>query len=170
MKFKQCAIDGVKIYELKSLEDSRGSFREIFRTEWFEELFRDEIQMNCSVSAQGTLRGLHYHRRQTDIWIPIIGRMTGGFADTRKDSDTYGKSFTLSLDSENVEYVVIPPGVAHGYYAEVESTLIYVVNKYYDGSDEFGIAWDDPILGLDWKAETPILSDRDKKNKPFKWR
>ncbi len=169
MKFRKCAIDGLLICELKAFEDSRGLFREIFRTEWFEELFEHKIQMNCTVSAEGSLRGLHYHKKQTDIWIPITGRMTAGFADAREDSETFGKSLILPIDPGKTECVIIPPGIAHGYYAEVESMLIYVVNKYYDGTDEYGIAWDDPVLALDWNAAEPILSDRDRQNKPFNW-
>jgi dTDP-4-dehydrorhamnose 3,5-epimerase len=39
-----------------------------------------------------------------------------------------------------------------------------VVNRYYDGSDEFGLAWDDPELGIDWGTASPVLSRRDMSN------
>jgi dTDP-4-dehydrorhamnose 3,5-epimerase len=38
------------------------------------------------------------------------------------------------------------------------------VTNEYDGSDELGIAWDDPDLGLEWPDSEPILSERDKQN------
>ena len=39
-----------------------------------------------------------------------------------------------------------------------------MVDAYYDGADEFGIAWDDPDLGISWPTADPILSDRDRSN------
>jgi dTDP-4-dehydrorhamnose 3,5-epimerase len=42
--------------------------------------------------------------------------------------------------------------------------LIYVVDNYYRGDDEFGVAWNDSDLGLRWGVESPILSPRDAAN------
>ena len=43
--------------------------------------------------------------------------------------------------------------------------LFYLVDSYYDGTDEWGVAWDDPDVGLDWGIEgVPILSPRDQNN------
>ena len=36
--------------------------------------------------------------------------------------------------------------------------------NFYDGSDELGIAWNDPDLGISWPEEEPILSERDQQN------
>jgi dTDP-4-dehydrorhamnose 3,5-epimerase len=38
------------------------------------------------------------------------------------------------------------------------------VDNYYNGGDEFGVAWNDPELGLDWGITDPILSPRDQEN------
>jgi len=38
------------------------------------------------------------------------------------------------------------------------------VDRYFDGTDEWGIAWDDPELGIDWPTADPVLSERDRKN------
>ena len=64
----------------------------------------------------------------------------------------------------------IPPGVAHGFYSVTDLTLIYVVDNYYDGADELGVAWNDPSLGLDWglaHGVEPVLSERDATNLPL---
>jgi dTDP-4-dehydrorhamnose 3,5-epimerase len=42
--------------------------------------------------------------------------------------------------------------------------MTYLVDQYYDDSDEQGIRWDDPALGIEWGASDPILSVRDQKN------
>ena len=66
--------------------------------------------------------------------------------------------------------MTIPTGVAHGFLALTDLTLLYLVTNEYDGSDELGFAWDDPAVGVPWPpvAATsdgrPILSDRDRSN------
>jgi dTDP-4-dehydrorhamnose 3,5-epimerase len=42
--------------------------------------------------------------------------------------------------------------------------MTYLVDRYYDNSDEKGIRWDDPALGIDWGTRDPILSPRDQEN------
>jgi dTDP-4-dehydrorhamnose 3,5-epimerase len=45
--------------------------------------------------------------------------------------------------------------------------MTYLVDEYYDNSDELGILWNDPALGVDWGAVDPILSKRDQANPPI---
>ena len=162
-------IEGVTTIALSYYPDRRGSFRELFRREWLPDLFDDQFQINCSISHRGVLRGLHYHLRQTDLWIPVSGSLRTGLVDTRRDSATYGASVTLDMSAETPYGLLIPPGVAHGYLALTELTLAYVVDRYYDASDEHGIAWNDPGPALDWGVDDPILSSRDRENTSFDW-
>ena len=62
------------------------------------------------------------------------------------------------MGEENQVGVFIPVGVAHGFVALTDVTLIYVVDNYYSGADELGVAWNDPTLGLSWGVEAPIIS------------
>jgi dTDP-4-dehydrorhamnose 3,5-epimerase len=62
----------------------------------------------------------------------------------------------------------IPIGVAHGLVTLEETTLIYVVDNYYDGDDEFGVIWNDPDLNVAWEVSNPTLSPRDQKNPRLK--
>jgi dTDP-4-dehydrorhamnose 3,5-epimerase len=39
----------------------------------------------------------------------------------------------------------------------------------YDGSDEYGIAWNDPALNLAWQLEDPVVSEKDAGNPPLEW-
>lgn len=167
MKKEECGINGVYLFELNSLQDDRGSFCEIFRKEWISDIFDTQIQMNYSRSESGVLRGLHYHRNQTDLWIPVQGRIIAGLADIRKESPTYGVSLSIEFDGSRPRGLLIPPGVAHGYAAHTDMTLIYVVNRYFDNTDEYGIAWNDPGFAIEWGLEKPFLSERDKNNAPF---
>lgn len=42
--------------------------------------------------------------------------------------------------------------------------VTYLVDRYYDAPDEFGVAWNDPEIGIDWGIGDPVLSARDGAN------
>jgi dTDP-4-dehydrorhamnose 3,5-epimerase len=157
-------IAGVYQVELKSFADARGQFEEIFRKEWFPQSSWQAIQSNRSESAAGVLRGLHFHRRQVDYWFLIEGVIRAGLADLRRSSPTHGAAELVEFSADEELGLFIPAGVAHGFLAVTDATLIYFVNNYYDGVDEFGVAWDDPDIGLGWGVARPILSARDRDN------
>lgn len=157
-------ITGVKIVNLNAIGDERGRFTETFRTEWFPERAWSQIQSNRSDSIAGVLRGLHYHFSQVDYWYVLQGRIRIGLADLRLASPTYGASAVLDVSGDVPQGIFIPSGVAHGYLALTAATIIYVVDQFYNGSDELGIAWNDPDLAVDWAISDPILSARDQNN------
>jgi dTDP-4-dehydrorhamnose 3,5-epimerase len=76
---------------------------------------------------------------------------------------------TLVLDGEEPAVLYIPPGVAHGFLALTDVDLIYWVSEEYDGTDEFGVAWNDPTLAVPWGIDQPILSRRDRENPELRW-
>jgi dTDP-4-dehydrorhamnose 3,5-epimerase len=87
--------------------------------------------------------------------------------DLRPESPAYLQGTTVEMGESNRIGLFVPTGVAHGFYALTDVTLTYLVNNYYDGSDELGVAWDDPALGVPWEAQSPVLSARDLKNPPL---
>ncbi len=157
-------ISGVKIAHLRAFADERGRFMETFRKEWFPERSWESVQTNRSDSRAGVLRGLHYHFRQIDYWYVTAGRIQVGLADLRRSSPTFRTSQTLELGGDNQLGVFIPCGVAHGFVALTDATLTYLVDNYYSGADEFGVAWNDPELAVAWTIAAPILSGRDQMN------
>ncbi len=157
-------IAGVKLVQLKTFDDSRGRFREIFRKKWFPQSQWLSVQSNHSESKTGVLRGLHYHHRQADYWYVIHGRIRAGLVDLRKTSETFRASMSIELNHRNPQGLYIPTGIAHGFVALEETNLLSIVDNYYDGEDEFGIAWNDPKLGIRWGVEDPIISSRDQEN------
>jgi len=158
------AIFGVVLVDLDPREDDRGLFAELFRFDRLNLAYRP-AQANLSVSRAGVLRGLHYHHSQYDYWIPMGGRLRVGLADLRRGSATWKASMTLDLDAAHPQGLLIPAGVAHGYFALEDAKLLYLVEQVYDGSDEWGVAWDDPDLAVAWDLNgVPVLSDRDHNN------
>ncbi len=172
------ALPGVRYGALACHSDARGSFREL----WREDSTARYVQANLSTSVAGVLRGLHLHRRQLDYWVVMSGRAFVALVDVRRllegsageageagvTGEAGGVVETRELRSD--EWVVIPAGVAHGFLALEPLQLLYLVTNQYDGSDEFGFAWDDPAVGVPWppvagaSLDGPIVSDRDASN------
>ena len=157
-------IPGVKTVEFRIFGDERGQFMETFRKEWFPERTWEIIQSNRSISSAGVLRGLHYHHLQVDYWQVMQGRIRVGLADLRPTSPAFGQVEMIDMDAATPMGLFIPVGVAHGFYAQTATTLLYLVDNYYTGSDELGVAWNDPDLALDWGIGAPELSARDQAN------
>ena len=158
-------IRGVMTVPLQAYGDERGRFMETFRKEWFPQVNWDRLQSNRSDSAAGVLRGLHYHFKQVDYWLAIRGRIRVGLVDLRRSSPTFLQSASFDMGEGKLLGLFIPEGVAHGFAALTDCTLLYIVNNYYDaGADEYGIAWDDPQAAIDWGLAAPALSQRDQNN------
>ena len=158
-------ITGVFLVSIDAHPDDRGSFSEIYRREWIRD-GPEMVQANLSVSRPGVLRGLHFHREQSDYWLLLSGVEFVGLYDLRRGSPSEGRKLEILLDLEEGPRrgLFIPPGVAHGFFAKTEVELLYLVDRYFTGEDEHGIAWNDADVGIEWPSRNPILSDRDRAN------
>jgi dTDP-4-dehydrorhamnose 3,5-epimerase len=161
-------ITGVYVVEPSIHGDDRGIFVETYRREWFPN-GREMVQGNRGDRRRGCVVGLHYHLHQADYWYVPDGSARVVLHDLREGSPTEGGTLTLDLGhrpdgSHDHRGVFIPPGVAHGFAALSDMTITYLVDGYYNASDELGVAWDDPEIGADWGIPGPILSKRDQDN------
>jgi dTDP-4-dehydrorhamnose 3,5-epimerase len=162
------SIPGVLTRNLTAIADARGAFMEIWRASWSTPLAATFRQANLSRSEPNVLRGMHFHERQSDLWIVLEGRSSVALADLRpaiRDPRTPTSSEHLEMKAGSALF--IPEGVAHGFLALDRLELLYLVTNEYDGSDEHGFAWDDPSAGITWPIEAPIVSDRDRSNPPL---
>ncbi len=157
-------IQDVQIVQLKSYADERGRFLETFRKEWFPQRSWDNIQTNRSDSQANVLRGLHYHHRQVDYWYVPFGTLRAALFDMRPNSPTYKAVQTIEMGETNEIGLFIPIGVAHGFVSLTPATLMYLVDNYYDSTDEYGVLWNDPAVNMPWGVTNPILSGRDAEN------
>ena len=153
---RSSAIEGVVVVTPKVFGDDRGRFVETFRAEWVPEA-APMVQGNRADRTRGALVGLHYHRFQADYWYVPFGRALAALHDLRASSSTDGASLTLEIGEHDHRAVYIPPGVAHGFTSLTDTTITYLVDRYYDPADELGVAWDDPVLGIDWPFADPVL-------------
>lgn len=155
---------GVQLRSLETHVDDRGEFTELFRQQWPTEV--DPVQWNFVRSFEGVLRGVHVHVMHDDYLILVAGRATVGLRDFRTGSETNGLAYTVDLDAERLQAIVIPHGVAHGFLFVTDAAHVYAVSRYWDPDDELACRWDDPDLGIDWPLRPTLVSDRDRQALP----
>ena len=151
--------DGVEVLRLQPHPDERGVFTELFRDSWG--LAVAPVQWNAVRSERNVLRGVHVHWRHSDFLTVVAGRATIGLHDLRHGSPTEGAGTTVELAAESPQAIVIPTGVAHGFYFHEPSIHVYAVTHDWDPADELGCRWNDPELQIPWPCSHPMLSERD---------
>jgi len=150
---------GVSLRQLPSEQDGMGKTTALYRRDW--PLNLAPVQWNLVSNRPNTLRGVHVHHTHWDYLCLLSGEMLLGLHDMRPHSATYRRAVLHRLAGDTPTSIVIPPGVAHGFYFALESTHCYAVSQYWNPSDELGCRWDDPMLGLAWPTSDPLLSPRD---------
>jgi dTDP-4-dehydrorhamnose 3,5-epimerase len=156
--------------------DARGAFLEWFRADRFEEMTGhrfDLAQANCSVSAVGTVRGIHFAElppSQAKYVMCANGAILDVVVDIRVGSATFGEWDSVCLDDENRKAVYLSEGLGHAFIALDDNTVVnYLCSAPYAPGREhgvnpldhaIGIAW--PRKGRDGRAFDMLLSDKDR--------
>lgn len=169
MKIEETFIKDLVIVEPIVFGDERGYFFESYSKTKFEDLGIniEFIQDNHSFSKKGTLRGLHYQNppfAQTKLIRVLDGEIVDVVVDLRKNSSSYGKSFSVKLSAENKKQLLVPKGFAHGFSVISETaSVMYKCDQNYNKSSEGGIRFDDPSLNIDWgiNLSDAIVSEKD---------
>lgn len=98
----------------------------------------------------------------------VRGAVLDVAVDIRKNSPTCGKHIAVELNDRNGLQLWIPPGFAHGFAVLEEGTVFaYKCTAYYHKESDRVLLWNDPALGIDWKLNHPVLSEKDKQGIPF---
>ena len=151
--------------------DSRGLFFEWFTDPAFEAFAGhrfDLHQANCSVSAAGVLRGVHFAQvppSQAKYVTCLRGSVFDVVVDIRVGSPTFGKWDAVVLDDQRRRTVYLSEGLGHAFLAlEDDSTVMYLCSAGYAPDREHTINALDPALDIAWPAVDgePIISDRDR--------
>jgi len=168
---ENCHIEGLKVITPQVFGDNRGYFMESYHKQAYTEAGIDAefVQDNQSSSKKGVLRGLHFqiNHPQAKLVRVITGEVYDVAVDMRKGSPTYGQWYGVILSEENHKQFFLPEDFAHGFlvlsdYAE----FCYKVTDFYNPSDEGGIIYNDPDIGVEWpipEGMELILSEKDTK-------
>ncbi len=176
MNFIKTEIDGVVIVEPRVFEDARGYFFESYNEAEFvaNGITNKFVQDNQSKSSYGVVRGLHCQlgeHAQAKLVRVLQGKVLDVAVDIRPESPTFGKHVAVELSAENKRQLFIPRGFLHGFSVlSEEAVFAYKCDNLYCKDAEFGIRFDDPEIGIDWKvpADKIITSEKDRIAKGLK--
>lgn len=158
------AISGCYSLSFPIFSDDRGSFYKLFHESalgaYLPGFLPREIYL--TTSTQGVLRGMHFQIPPNDhskVVICLSGRVNDVLLDLRPGIE-FGKVASVELSPEGYNAILIPKGVAHGFYAhENNSSLLYLVETVHSPDNDRGVLWNS--FEYDWPNDTPILSERD---------
>ena len=161
MNFKETNFRDLFLVEYFSMIDDRGFFMKPWVKSEIEKYFGDNRETYFSSSEKGTLRGLHYQEEssaQGKFVVCLKGSIEDFSTDLRKDSETYGKTFRTTIEPGK-NAVIVPPGFAHGIFANEDSIIVNFCSQDYDPDSEKGILWSSvsELKGLKVKS----ISDKD---------
>jgi dTDP-4-dehydrorhamnose 3,5-epimerase len=175
MRYRPLRVPGAFEIVPRQFGDPRGVFLEWFKSSAFEEAVGHPLdlqQANCSVSAAGVVRGVHFADvppGQAKYVTCAKGAVLDVVVDVRVGSPTFGVWDSVLLDDVDRRAVYLGEGLGHAFMAlEDASTVLYLCSTGYDPSRERGIDPLDPEIGIEWPGTdrhgnpvSPLLSDKD---------
>jgi dTDP-4-dehydrorhamnose 3,5-epimerase len=177
MQYRELSVPGAFEITPKQFGDARGLFLEAFKADAFREAIGHEFdlrQANCSVSAAGVLRGIHFADvppSQAKYVQCLRGAVLDVVVDLRVGSPTFGRWDSVLLDDVDRRSIYLSEGLGHAFLSlEDDSTVMYLCSAGYAPEREHGIHPLDPAVGIDWPTTardgSPLnaqLSEKDEK-------
>ena len=158
---KKTNFKGLKIFTNLMHKDNRGYFKEILLEEKVKSKFPFLVM---SFSKKNVLRGLHLQTTnpQGKFVSVLKGRIYDVCVDLRRNSETFGKYFSIILSEKNSKSLFVPAGFAHGFCAlEKQTYVIYSCTKYRNAKSEMTINYKDKDLKIKWPIKRPVVSKKD---------
>lgn len=120
---------GVRVWQMPTHPDVRGRLFKAYTaadTELFPIPF-NTYEHFFTESNKNVFRGMHFQgdpHAVSKIISVVLGKAKDFLFDMRKESVTYGNLQIVDLDDAAPASIFIPTGVAHGYLALAEKTII----------------------------------------------
>ncbi len=175
MDVRELDIPGAWELTPRQHADDRGVFLEWFRADEFAAMTGhrlDLAQANCSVSAAGTIRGIHFAQlppSQAKYVTCMAGAVLDVVVDLRVGSPTFGRWEAVELDDVDRRAVYLSEGLGHAFMALTGTAVVsYLCSAPYAPGrehgvnpldEEIGITW--PRFGRDGAPLTSLLSPKD---------
>ena len=155
---KNFEISGVKLFSVKSYEDNRGVFSEVYQAKLNHPEFKIKyVQENESISNFGVFRGMHLQKgnhSQSKLIRVIKGKVIDVICDLRKSSPSFKKIIFIELNPNQLLFM--PKGLAHGFLSLEEGVgLNYKCDNYYNQSSESGFN----LFNSKVETDFPLLSE-----------
>jgi dTDP-4-dehydrorhamnose 3,5-epimerase len=169
MQIRPLDVSGAWEITPRQFTDERGVFLESFRGDLLAEAVGhrlDVAQSNVSVSARGTVRGIHFADvpvGQAKYVTAVRGSLVDFVVDLRVGSPTFGQWDSVLLDTIDRRAVNLAEGLGHAFVALEDDTVAhYLCSAAYNPDAEHGINPLDPAIGLTLPPGVePLLSPKD---------
>ena len=141
-------VEGVKTWKMPTHPDIRGR---LFKAYTADDVGLFPIPFNTyehffTESKKNVFRGMHFQGQPhavSKIISVVQGKAIDFLFDIREDSETFGVLQLVNLDDVSPESIFIPTGVAHGYLALQERTIIsYRMDGPFCGNCDGGFSGD----------------------------
>ncbi len=168
MLFQEHSFKGVFIIKPDIFRDDRGYFFESFKEHIFKEKLNCRFVQDNEVYSKraNVIRGLHYQLEnpQAKLIHVVSGAIKDVIVDVRTNSRSFGKTFSINLNSKNHKMLFVPQGFAHGYLVLENDTIVqYKCTDFYNPNSEYGIRWNDSDVNINWGVTNPHVSLKDSK-------
>jgi dTDP-4-dehydrorhamnose 3,5-epimerase len=172
MTIEKTPLKDLLILKPQVFKDTRGYFLESYNKEKLASYINDNfVQDNESCSQKGVLRGLHFQNppfTQAKLIRVVKGAILDVVVDIRKESETFGQHYKITLNEDNKYQFYVPKGFAHGFVCLEDDTIInYKCSAFYNPKSEVSLLWNDKTLNIDWQTTNPILSKKDENGFEF---
>lgn len=154
------SIDGAWTFSPQIHRDERGVFLEAFHGDRFCAATGHRLnvaQVNTSVSARGTLRGIHFvdvPPGQAKYVTCVFGAVLDVVVDVREGSPTFGQWESVRLDDQDRRAVYLAEGLGHAFLALSEqATISYMCSQPYRPQGEHRVDAFDASLGIPWPRD-----------------
>ena len=175
MEYRELSIPGAWEITPRLLGDERGMFLETFKDSPFAAATGHDFglkQANCSVSAAGVVRGIHFADvppSQAKYVMCAYGAVLDVVVDIRVGSPTFGQWDSVLLDDTDRRAIYLSEGLGHAFMSLQDgSTVMYLCSEPYNPAGEHGIHPLDPTVAIAWPTTArdgsplaPLLSAKD---------
>ena len=155
-------LPGVLVVKPRVHQDPRGFFMETYRQNVLAGAgIKDQfVQDNHSRSSRGVLRGLHYQLRnpQAKLCRVVQGEVLDIAVDVRVGSPTLrqvGECIALGRESLSSSIFRRDSPMASWSSPKPPTFSTNAVTTI-DASDDRGVLWNDPEIGIDWQTPSPL--------------
>ena len=110
---------------------------------------------------------MHFQRppyEQAKLVSVVKGAAYDVAIDLRSSSKTFGKWYGIELHEDELKYIYIPRGFAHGFLSLSDTTCFcYKVDNFYNQASDGGIHFADDEISIRWPPSSTdlVLSQKD---------
>jgi dTDP-4-dehydrorhamnose 3,5-epimerase len=106
-------IEGVKITELRQIEDERGKVMHMLRND--SDVYQNFGEIYFSCTYFNAIKAWHMHKHMTLNYAVVKGKLKIVLYDERRGSKTFGLIQEIYLSTETYKLLTVPPMIWNGF-------------------------------------------------------